>query len=109
AVAARARGNPAGGGIVRVGIRPERIVVEHGNGSGTANSARCEVLTKMYRGDQVQLILRLANGSEFVVREQRTSAAPAIDSLEPGDTDTARWDQAAPLLMADLQPQKDAK
>src|SRR6476661_7156256 len=108
-VVVRGRGHPAGGAVVRVGIRPERIVVERGNGSGTANSARCEVLTKMYLGDQVQLILRLANGSEFVVREQRTSAAPAIDSLEPGDTATARWDEAAPLLMADLQPQKDAE
>src|SRR4051794_25985671 len=108
-VVVRGRGRPAGGAIVRVGIRPERIVVERGNGSGTANSARCEVLTKMYLGDQVQLILRLANGSEFVVREQRTSAAPAIDSLDPGDTATARWDEAAPLLMADLQPQKDAE
>src|SRR6476620_1913569 len=108
-VVVRGRGNPAGDVIVRIGIRPERIVVERGNGSGTANSARCEVLTKMYLGDQVQLILRLANGSEFVVREQRTSAAPAIDSLEPGDTATARWDEAAPLLMADLQPQKDAE
>ena len=105
----RGRGQPAGGTIVRVGIRPERIVVERGNGYGTANSARCEVLTKMYLGDQVQLILRLANGSEFVVREQRTSAAPAIDSLDPGDTATARWDEAAPLLMADLQPRKDAE
>jgi hypothetical protein len=44
-----------------------------------------------------------------VVREQRTSAAPAIDSLDPGDAATARWDEAAPLLMADLQPQKDAE
>jgi spermidine/putrescine transport system ATP-binding protein len=108
-VVVRGRGQPAGGSVVRVGIRPERIVVERGNGSGTANSARCEVLTKMYLGDQVQLILRLANGSEFVVREQRTSAAPAIDSLDPGDAATARWDEAAPLLMADLQPQKDAE
>jgi len=108
-VVVRGRGQPPGGAIVRVGIRPERIVVDRGNGSGTANSARCEVLTKMYLGDQVQLILRLANGSEFVVREQRTSAAPAIDSLDPGDTATARWDEAAPLLMADLQPQKDAE
>src|SRR6476646_1626167 len=108
-VVVRGRGHPAGGAIARVGIRPERIVVERGNGSGNANSARCEVLTKMYLGDQVQLILRLANGSEFVVREQRTSAAHAIDRLDPGDTATARWDEAAPLLMADLQPQKDAK
>ena len=93
---------------MRVGIRPERIVVERGNGRHRQQRPG-EVVTKMYLGDQVQVVLRLANGSEVVVREQRASAAPAIDSIHPGDPVTVRWDEAAPLLLADLQPQKDAE
>src|SRR3954471_21068584 len=108
-VVIRGRGAAERGKRVRVGIRPERMAAHPGQPDGTANKAAGEVVTKMYLGDQVQVVATLANGSSVVVREQRTSAAPAIDSLDPGDTATARWDEAAPLLMADLQPQKDAE
>jgi spermidine/putrescine ABC transporter ATP-binding subunit len=105
-IVVRGRGQAARGSSARVGIRPERIVVEPVSSTGTANTAACEVLTKMYLGDQVQLIVRLANGAEFVAREQRTSADPAIDRLNPGDTAVAGWDEAAPLLLPDhpVQP-----
>ncbi len=38
-------------------------------------------------------------GTHVIVREQRATADPALDSIEPGDHITIRWDEAAPLLL----------
>ena len=65
----------------------------------------------MYLGDQVQLVAALANGTEFVVREQRASAdTRASTAIHPGDRITVQWDEGAPLLLGDAptrpQPQR---
>jgi hypothetical protein len=57
------------------------------------------VITKMYLGDQIQIVATLANGANVVVREQRASADPALDSIHPGDRIAVRWDEAAALLL----------
>jgi spermidine/putrescine transport system ATP-binding protein len=100
-LAVRGRGQAAKGTRVRVGIRPERIVATPGTAGGTANSATAEVVTKMYLGDQIQIVARLAGIGDIVVREQRTSADPALDAIHPGDQITLSWDEAAPLLLGD--------
>src|SRR6185312_7382266 len=74
---------------------PERMGAHPGAAAGTANSAPAEVVTKMYLGDQVQIVARLASGSEVIVREQRTSADPALDTVNPGDKVAITWDEAA--------------
>ena len=108
-VVVRGRGNAVRGDRVRVGIRPERMTATAGAAPGTANSATSEVVTKMYLGDQVQIVARLATGADVIVREQRASADPALDSIHPGDHVAISWDEAAPLLLGDAPAADDSK
>src|SRR5690242_11866448 len=100
-IVVRGRGGAARGRTLRIGIRPERMSAHPGAGQGTANSAPAEVITKMYLGDQVQIVAQLANGASVVVREQRASADPALDTIHPGDRVAISWDEAAPLILGD--------
>src|SRR5437773_3859981 len=59
-VVVRGRGRAEVGSLVRLGIRPERMVAAAGAASGNANSATAGVITKMYLGDQIQIVARLA-------------------------------------------------
>ena len=106
-VVVRGRGRAAKGTRMRVGIRPERIVAVAGPANpsaGTANSAGAEVVTKMYLGDQIQIVATLAGGRNIVVREQRASAGPALDTINPGDQISLSWDESAPLLLGEAAP-----
>jgi spermidine/putrescine transport system ATP-binding protein len=103
-VVVRGRGQAVKGAQVRVGIRPERIVASADAASGTANSAKAEVVTKMYLGDQIQIVVNLPGAGNVVVREQRASADPALDTIHPGDRITLSWDEAAPLLLGEAAP-----
>jgi spermidine/putrescine ABC transporter ATP-binding subunit len=108
-VVVRGRGSAVRGDRVRVGIRPERMTATPGASPGTANSATSEVITKMYLGDQVQIVARLATGADVIVRAQRASADPALDSIHPGDHVAISWDEAAPLLLGDAPAADDSK
>jgi spermidine/putrescine transport system ATP-binding protein len=103
-VVVRGRGQAAKGKRVRVGIRPERIVAEAGASAGTANTATAEVITKMYLGDQIQIVATLAGSDNIIVREQRARADPALDTINPGDQIALSWDEAAPLLLGEDAP-----
>jgi len=103
-VVIRGRGTAARGSNVRVGIRPERMVAVAGPPPGTANAAGAEVITKMYLGDQIQVVAQLASGDSVIVREQRASADPALDTIHPGDQITISWDESAPLLLGEADP-----
>src|SRR6266851_3026035 len=103
-IAVRGRGDVVKGTRVRVGLRPERIVAAPGVSGGTANSATAEVITKMYLGDQIQIVANLASGGNAVVREQRASADPALDTINPGDRIVLSWDETAPLLLGEAAP-----
>jgi len=100
-VVIRGRGRTTRGIIARVGIRPERMVAFPGLPDGTINSAAAEVVTKMYLGDQIQIVVRLAGGTNVIVREQRASADPALDTIHPGDRIGVKWDEGAPLLLGE--------
>ena len=97
----RGRGTATVGTRARLGIRPERLLAHPYTPREGFNVAAGEVITKMYLGDQLQLVARLANGSEVVVREQRTESDPALDALHPGDRVTVQWDETAPFLLQD--------
>jgi spermidine/putrescine transport system ATP-binding protein len=103
-IVVRGRGKAVKGTRVRVGIRPERIVAVAGASDGTANSADAEVITKMYLGDQIQIVAGLPGIRNAVVREQRASADPALDTIHPGDRITLTWDEASPLLLGEATP-----
>ena len=100
----RGRGDAVKGRRVRVGVRPERIMASPGVSGGTANSATAEVITKMYLGDQIQIVAKLVGGGDVVVREQRASADPTLDTINPGDRIALSWDETAPLLLGDAVP-----
>ena len=103
-IVVRGRGQAAKGTRMRVGIRPERIVAVTDAPAGTANSAAAEVVAKMYLGDQIQIVTRLPGIGNVVVREQRASADPALDTLHPGDRIVLCWDESSPLLLGEATP-----
>ncbi len=96
----RGRGEGAPGERVRIGIRPERLVVHPYTPRTGENVAAGDVITKMYLGDQLQIVARLANDVEVVVREQRAEADRGLDDLHPGDRVTVQWDETAPFVLA---------
>jgi spermidine/putrescine ABC transporter ATP-binding subunit len=104
----RGRGDAARGTRVRVGLRPERIAAAPGLSGGTANSATAEVITKMYLGDQIQIVAKLAGGRNVLVREQRASADPTLDTINPWDQIALSWDESAPLLLGDAAVSADS-
>jgi spermidine/putrescine transport system ATP-binding protein len=106
-VVIRGRGAAERGRRVRIGIRPERMAAHPGAPDGTANKAPGEVVTKMYLGDQVQVVATLANGTSVVVREQRASADPALDTIHPGDQIAVSWDEAAPHMLGDADSSEE--
>jgi spermidine/putrescine transport system ATP-binding protein len=101
-VVVRGRGSAMKGDQVRVGIRPERMIAHAGTNAEASNAADAQVITKMYLGDQIQVVATLVNGTNVVVREQRASADPALDTIHPGDRIAVSWDEAAPLLLGEL-------
>jgi spermidine/putrescine ABC transporter ATP-binding subunit len=103
-VVVRARGRAVKGTSVRVGIRPERIVAATSAPGRTVNTATATVVTKMYLGDQIQLVASLPGIGNVMVREQRTSADPAIEAIHPGAEVNLSWDEDAPLLLSEATP-----
>jgi spermidine/putrescine transport system ATP-binding protein len=109
-VVIRGRGPVSAGGSATVGIRSERMTATSDPAAQRAcdatgfNCTSAEVLTKMYLGDQIQIVARLTDGSEVVVREQRAEADPALDVVHPGDRITVGWDETAPHVMATTSP-----
>jgi hypothetical protein len=56
--------------------------------------------TKMYLGDEVQVVATLDGGTQMVIREQRTGDESTHDAIRPGDPITIQWDRTAPVLLA---------
>jgi spermidine/putrescine transport system ATP-binding protein len=97
---------------VRVGLRPERLVVTPNTDSAGTNQVLSTVLSKMYLGDQIQFVVTMPSGATVVAIEQRASVDPATDNIKPGDRVTVSWDSHAPLLLGivndDQVPQSSA-
>jgi spermidine/putrescine ABC transporter ATP-binding subunit len=100
-VVVRARGEVARGQAARIGIRPARLSIVSGSAVGNVNAARAVVDTKMYLGDEVQVVATLDGGTQMLIREQRSGSDPPHDAIRPGDSITIQWDRAAPVLLAD--------
>ena len=111
-VVVRGRGEVSNGQSARVGIRPSRLhIVGAATGTvteGAVNTARAVVATRIYLGDEVQVVAELAAGTSVVVREQRVGVDEAHNAIRPGDPITIQWEPTAPVLLADaLTPQHD--
>jgi spermidine/putrescine transport system ATP-binding protein len=106
-IVVRGRGDVDGRRTARVGIRPARLSIVPGQASGTANTAKAVVDSKMYLGDEVQVIATLDGGTRMLIREQRAGTDESHDLIRPGDPITVQWDRTAPVLLAESpdQPQ----
>src|SRR4051794_11946162 len=100
-VVVRARGEATRGQAARIGIRPARLNIVAGPAAGNVNAARAVVDTKMYLGDEVQVVATLDGGTQMLIREQRSGSEPPHDAIRPGDSITIQWDRTAPVLLAD--------
>jgi ABC-type Fe3+/spermidine/putrescine transport system ATPase subunit len=100
-VVVRARGEATRGQSARIGIRPARLSIVAGPAAGNVNAARAVVDTKMYLGDEVQVVATLDGGTQMLIREQRSGSEPPHDAIRPGDSITIQWDRTAPVLLAD--------
>jgi spermidine/putrescine transport system ATP-binding protein len=102
----KGHGDAVKGDDIRVGIRSERMTARSAASAASAagpNQTSAEVVTKMYLGDQIQIVALLANGVNVVVREQRKDADPALDTINPGDRIGISWDESAPLVLGTLE------
>jgi spermidine/putrescine transport system ATP-binding protein len=100
-VVVQARGNPTQGQSARVGIRPARLRMTSGAAPGHVNTAKAVVETKMYLGDEVQVVATLEGGTRMVIREQRTGSDDSPDAIRPGDPITIQWETTAPVLLGE--------
>jgi spermidine/putrescine transport system ATP-binding protein len=100
-VVVHANGEATRGQSARVGIRPARLRIGPRSADLAANTARAIVDTKMYLGDEVQVVATLDGGTQMVIREQRAGAGASNDEIRPGDPITIQWDRTAPVLLAE--------
>ncbi len=108
-VVVRARGEATRGQAARVGIRPARLSIAPLSAAPAVNAARAVVDTKMYLGDEVQVVATVDGGPQMVIREQRAGGDAPHDAIRPGDPITIQWDRTAPVLLAEQPPQDPAQ
>jgi len=99
----RGLGGARRGARVRIGVRPENVVIEAG--SAPATSSNCAVgtlIAAMILSDQVQLIAELPGGGQIVAREQRAAAGAMVEQLSPGDAVVVRWSPEAAMLLEEV-------
>src|SRR3954451_4959979 len=68
-VVVRGRGDATDRQTARIGIRPARLSIVAGQATGTANTAKAVVDSKMYLGDEVQVLATLQRGTRMLIRE----------------------------------------
>jgi spermidine/putrescine ABC transporter ATP-binding subunit len=82
------------GSRVRIGVRPDEIRARmRGDGESATT------LTAMVLGHHVQLVARLADGTDVVARQRRVDADAGLAELHPGDPVWIEWPAAAALLL----------
>ena len=94
----RGRGSAPLGVPLRIGLRPEKLLVTAAAAGDRANTLHCTLATRMELGDQVQLVAELPGGRQLVAREQRALAASA-EHLNSGDPVVVSFDDDAPILL----------
>jgi spermidine/putrescine ABC transporter ATP-binding subunit len=92
------RGSAPLGVPLRIGLRPEKLLVSATASSEHTNALHSTLATRMELGDQVQLVAELPGGRRLVAREQRALAASAAH-LSAGDPVVVSFDDDAPILL----------
>jgi spermidine/putrescine transport system ATP-binding protein len=108
-VVVRGRGEATDRRTARIGIRPARLSIVPGQATGTVNTAKAVVDSKMYLGDEVQVLATLQGGPRMLIREQRAGTDDSHDAIRPGDPITIQWERTAPVLLAESPEQANPR
>ena len=106
-VVVRGHGSATNGQPAQVGIRPARLRIAPVQPDEQINTARGVAVTKMYLGDEVQVVAELESGIRMLIREQRAGTDALHDAIRPGDPITIQWDPSAPVLLTASPAQTD--
>jgi spermidine/putrescine ABC transporter ATP-binding subunit len=87
------------GARVRVGLRPESAAVAPGDDA--------TVVTAMVLGDRLQLVVRLGDGQELLLRQPRRDGDQDLARLAPGDRVGLAFAARAGLLLSGEEPAQD--
>jgi ABC-type Fe3+/spermidine/putrescine transport system ATPase subunit len=88
-----------------IAVRPERMQIVRGDGrEGLAG----EVVTAMVIGPTIQCLVKIDNGQEVLVREQRSGRNGEVEALREGERVLVTWDEEAALLL-DLREKEEGK
>jgi spermidine/putrescine ABC transporter ATP-binding subunit len=85
------------GADVRVGLRPESAELRTAGGA----DADATVVTAMVLGDRLQVVARLADDQELLLRQGRTPDDGEVASVQPGDRVGIAFRQRSGLLIGE--------
>jgi ABC-type Fe3+/spermidine/putrescine transport system ATPase subunit len=83
-----------------IAVRPERVQLRPGAGSG-GEGIEGEVVTTMVIGPAVQCLVRGEDGQEVLVRQQRGGGEAPLEAVRAGERVYVHWAQDAALVLAD--------
>jgi spermidine/putrescine transport system ATP-binding protein len=81
---------------VRVGLRPESASVQRG-----PDGVQASVVTAMVLGDRLQVVVRVADGQELLIRQPREAGSEGLAALQPGDAVALSFGARAGLLLGE--------
>jgi ABC-type Fe3+/spermidine/putrescine transport system ATPase subunit len=87
-----------------IAVRPEHLRIARG-AAAPSGALGGEVVTAMVIGPAVQCVVRVDNGQEILVRQQR-SGDGNVEALEKGERVVLTWDEDAALRL-DLQAKEE--
>jgi spermidine/putrescine ABC transporter ATP-binding subunit len=90
----------ANGAAVRVGVRPESAELRTGPAAAGAD-ADATVITAMVLGDRLQVVARLGDGQELLLRQGRTPDDGEVAAVQPGDRVGIAFRPRAGLLIGE--------
>jgi ABC-type Fe3+/spermidine/putrescine transport system ATPase subunit len=85
-------------GDATVAVRPEQIQLAAGPSSERNGGVPGEVVTTMVIGPAIQCVVKMDNGQEVLVRQQRTGGNE-VESLQAGDRVVLTWADEAALVL----------
>ncbi|HVM69518.1 MAG TPA: ABC transporter ATP-binding protein [Gaiellaceae bacterium] len=86
-----------------VAVRPERIGLARA-GASANGGLQGEVLATMIVGPAVQCLVRVDDGQEVLVRQQRTDPTQAVESVVAGERVELTWADDAALPIDEKEP-----
>lgn len=90
------------GARVRIGLRPEAAVATLDDGAAADDGALgtgATVATAMVVGDRLQLVARLADGQELLLRQRRGGDDATLAAVVAGERVRLHWETGAAIVL----------